>query len=128
MRSTILTIEDQPDIRRLIRMTLEFDGHAVLEASSGEEGLKMVRQHPPDLILLDVMMPGMSGLEVCSALQAHPDWQHIPVVMLTSLEGEADRSAGLHAGAKAYLHKPFGPLELLGLVRELTEAGILQPA
>lgn len=85
-------------------MTLEFDGHTVLEASSGEEGLKMVRQHRPDLILLDVMMPGMSGLEVCAALQAHPEWCHIPVVMLTSLDGEANREAGLHVGAKAYLH------------------------
>ncbi len=109
-------------------MTLEFDGHTVLEASSGEEGLKMVRQHRPDLILLDVMMPGMSGLEVCATLQAHPEWRHIPVVMLTSLDGEANREAGLHVGAKAYLHKPFGPLELLQLVQELVDTGVVAAA
>lgn len=123
MPNTILTIEDQADIRRLIRMTLEFDGHTVIEACQGEEGLRLVRQHQPDLILLDIMMPGMDGLEVNRILQADPLLRHIPVVMITALDSATDRDAGLAAGAKAYLNKPFGPVELLQLIKQLLGSG-----
>ncbi len=105
MRHRILTIEDQPDIRRLIRMTLEFKGYEVIEADDGEHGLRLARQQRPDLILLDVMMPGINGLE-----------------------GQAnDVQAGLATGVRAYLVKPFSPWELLALAEKLV-AGEPEPA
>jgi DNA-binding response OmpR family regulator len=121
MSITVLTIEDQPDIRRLIRMTLEFKGFLVLEAGNGETGIGVARAKKPDLILLDVMMPGMSGLEVGRALAADPVLNAIPVVMLSAKATADDRAAGLQAGVRAYLVKPFSPLELLALVERLTE-------
>lgn len=116
MKKTILTIDDQADIRRLVRMTLEYDGYTVLEASEGEQGLVLARSRRPDLILLDVMMPGLDGLMVGKALQADPQLSRIPVIMLTALDRDADIDAGLGAGAKAYLCKPFGPVELLQMI------------
>lgn len=119
MPATILSIEDQPDIRRLIRMTLEFKGYAVLEAGHGEEGLRMAREKQPDLILLDVMMPGISGLDVSRTLASDPRVQRIPVVMLSALGASTDIEAGLTTGVRAYLVKPFSPWELLDLVARL---------
>jgi len=120
MTHTVLTIEDQPDIRRLIRMTLEYDGLTVLEAGDGEEGLQMARQHQPDLILLDVMMPGMDGLTVNRTLAADARLKHIPVVIISALGRSADIQAGLETGVHAYLVKPFSPWELLDVVDKLT--------
>jgi CheY-like chemotaxis protein len=120
MTHTVLTIEDQPDIRRLIRMTLEYDGLTVLEASDGEEGLKLARQHLPDVILLDVMMPGMDGLAVNRTLAADSRLKHIPVVILSALGRTADIQAGLETGVHAYLVKPFSPWELLDVIQKLT--------
>ena len=120
MTRTVLTIEDQPDIRRLIRMTLEFKGFRVLEAADGPDGLQQARQHKPDLVLLDVMMPGMDGLTVSQTLAADPALRHTPVIMLSAL-GTADAvQAGLQTGARAYLVKPFSPWELVALVDKLT--------
>jgi len=120
MTHTVLTIEDQPDIRRLIRMTLEYDGLTVLEASDGEEGLKLARQHLPDVILLDVMMPGMDGLTVNRTLSVDSRLKHIPVVILSALGRTADIQAGLETGVHAYLVKPFSPWELLDVIQKLT--------
>jgi DNA-binding response OmpR family regulator len=117
--ATILSIEDQPDIRRLIRMTLEFKGYHVLEAGNGQEGLRMAREQQPDLVLLDVMMPGISGLDVSRTLSAEPRLQRIPVVMLSALGASSDIEAGLGTGVRAYLVKPFSPWELLDLVAQL---------
>lgn len=119
MPKTVLTIDDQADIRRLVRMTLEFDGYKVLEASDGEEGLHLARTQKPDLVLLDVMMPGLDGLAVSATMQADPVLKEIPVVMLTALDRDSDMDAGMEAGAKAYLNKPFGPVELLKLIVHL---------
>jgi DNA-binding response OmpR family regulator len=121
MSRTILTIEDQPDIRRLIRMTLEFKGFHVIEAGGGAEGLELARRQCPDLILLDVMMPGVDGLSVGRTLATDPVLSRIPVVMLSALGTPGDMDAGLKAGARAYLVKPFGPWELLALVDQLIE-------
>jgi DNA-binding response OmpR family regulator len=124
MSHKVLTIEDQPDIRRLIRMTLEFKGFEVIEAADGVLGLGMARTEHPDLILLDVMMPGMDGLTVARTLAADPALRRIPVVMLSALGAAADQSAGLEAGSRAYLVKPFSPWELLDKVAALiAEAG-----
>ncbi len=119
MPATILSIEDQPDIRRLIRMTLEFKGYTVLEAGDGQEGLRMAREQKPNLILLDVMMPGISGLDVSRTLASDPRLQSIPVVMLSALGASTDIEAGLTTGARCYLVKPFSPWELLDMVAKL---------
>ncbi len=128
MPQTVLTIEDQPDIRRLIRMTLEFKGHHVIEAGDGVEGLRLAREKKPDLILLDVMMPGMDGLTVGRTLAADSQLAQIPVVMLSALGGGDDIDAGLQTGAQAYLVKPFSPWELLAKVDQLAAAAGAAPA
>jgi DNA-binding response OmpR family regulator len=115
----ILTIEDTADIRRLIRMTLEFQGHAVIEASDGAQGLALARSENPDLILLDVLMPGVDGLGVARMLHDDPVLSRIPVIMLSAMGGAQDIEAGLLAGVKAYLVKPFSPRELLDKVSRL---------
>jgi DNA-binding response OmpR family regulator len=119
MNKTILSIDDQPDIRKLIRMTLEFKRFNVIEADSGEAGLRLARSHRPDAILLDVMMPGLDGLAVSQTLAADPELSKIPVVMLTALDRDDDVAAGLRTGVKAYLTKPFGPLELIAVIGAL---------
>jgi len=113
----VLIVEDHADIRRLIRMTLEFEECEILEASSGETGLALAASELPDLVLLDVMMPGtMDGLEVCRRLKAAPGLAHIRVVMLSACGTAADVQKGTEAGADAYVVKPFSPLLLTSLV------------
>ncbi|MCC9597551.1 MULTISPECIES: response regulator transcription factor [unclassified Rubrivivax] len=119
MAYTILSIEDQPDIRRLIRMTLEFKGYEVVEAGDGEEGLALARRSPPDLILLDVMMPGMDGHEVARQLHADPRTNEVPVVMISALGQTSEIEAGLLSGALHYLVKPFSPWALLDITAQL---------
>jgi CheY-like chemotaxis protein len=121
MPHTILTIEDHDDIRRLIRLTLEYKGHTVLEAPDGTQGLARARQHRPDLILLDVMMEGLDGLSVAQTLAADPELRRIPVVMISALGTPDDVQAGLDTGARAYLVKPFSPLDLLSKVNRLVD-------
>ena len=108
----ILIVEDHADIRRLIRMTLEFDDYEILEADNGEAGLAMVDMHAPDLILLDVMMPGkLNGLEVCRRIKSQPNPPR--VLLLTARGRSEDLEAGMQAGAEAYLVKPFSPLQMI---------------
>jgi DNA-binding response OmpR family regulator len=112
----ILLVEDHADIRRLIRMTLEFEPVEIREAGDAEAGLAMARDWQPDLVLLDVMMPGhLNGLDLCRALRADPQLQQVPVVMLSACGHASDRQAGMDAGATAYLVKPFSPMQLLDL-------------
>jgi DNA-binding response OmpR family regulator len=127
MAHTVLTIEDQPDIRRLIVMTLEFKGFRVLEASDGEQGLALARSRHPDLILLDVLMPGIGGLSAAKILRADPALCRIPVIMLSALGSASDIDAGLETGASAYLTKPFSPVALLELVARLIATAAPQP-
>jgi CheY-like chemotaxis protein len=122
MANTVLTIEDQADIRRLIRMTLEFKGYDVIEAGNGPDGLDLARRRRPDLILLDVMMPGMDGLTVSRTLLADPDLRRIPVVMLSALGAAGDIEAGKSTGVAEYLVKPFSPWQLLDVVQRLIES------
>ncbi len=119
MKRTVLTIEDQADIRRLIRMTLEFKGFEVLEAGDAAQGQSLARSQRPDLILLDVMMPGVDGLSLSRTLAADAALRQIPVVMLSALGAPEDIDSGLQTGARAYLIKPFSPWELLALVDRL---------
>ena len=117
MNKKILTIDDQPDIRRLIRMTLEFDGYEVIEASSGEQGLSLARHHAPDLILLDIVMPGMDGIELTRMLKADLKLCDVPVVLLTALDRALHSQAAINAGAMLYITKPFNPVELLKSIK-----------
>ena len=113
----VLIVEDQPDIRKLIRMTLEFGEYELLEADNGVDGLNTAIAARPDLVLLDVMMPGeLDGFQVCERIKSRPDLKHIKVVMLTARGQQTDLNAGDKAGANAYLTKPFSPLELIDTV------------
>ncbi|MEO6471066.1 MAG: response regulator transcription factor [Aeromicrobium sp.] len=107
----ILVIEDDPTVRDVVRRYLERDGHTVLQAEDGPSGLAMARADKPDLIVLDVMLPGLSGLEVCSALRV-TDNNTTPIIMLTALGEEDDRISGLALGADDYVTKPFSVKEL----------------
>lgn len=117
----VLIVEDQPDIRKLIHMTLEFEAYEIHEACDGATGLRMARALRPDLMLLDVMMPGeMDGLQVCQAIKADPALKPIRVVLLTARGQARDREAGSQAGADEYLVKPFSPLQLIDTIERLT--------
>lgn len=115
----IVIIEDEPDISEVIRYNLERDGYQVYSAEDGEEGLQSVREIVPDLVLLDLMLPGMDGLEVCRQIRADERTQQIPVIMVTAKGDERDVVAGLDLGADDYVAKPFGPRELVARVRAL---------
>ena len=116
-RSVILIIEDQTDIRSLIRMTLEMGNNEIHEAENGDSGWHMVRALRPDLVLLDVMMPGtLDGYQVCQKIRNEPSVKETPVIMLTARGQQSDFEMGRQAGATAYLTKPFSPLELIDTV------------
>lgn len=116
---TILIVDDEPDIVELVRVTLEDERIAVVEASDGETALSEAIRVRPDLILLDVHLPDMSGLDVCRRLRAEQDGPPTKIVMLTAAAGADDVARGLAAGADHYLTKPFSPVRLLGLVESL---------
>ena len=115
----VLIVDDDGFISRLVRMKVEQLGHEVETASDGAEGLRKALDLRPDLILLDLMMPRMNGLEVCRQLRAEPAGRDIPVVMLTAKAQERDIEAGFAAGANDYLVKPFSPRELQARVRAI---------
>ena len=123
MPHRILIVEDQPDIRKLIRMTLEFGEFEIHEAPDGERGLTMAKVVRPHVMLLDVMMPGLlDGYQVCQRIKKDPDLAGIQVVMLTARGQASDVSMGENAGADAYLVKPFSPLELIERVEAMVAA------
>lgn len=123
MTHRILIVEDQADICKLIRMTLEFGDFEIHEAHDGETGLNMARAVKPHVMLLDVMMPGLlDGYQVCSRIKQDPDLKKIQVVMLTARGQATDLAAGSAAGADAYLVKPFSPLELIERVESMAGA------
>jgi DNA-binding response OmpR family regulator len=117
--SRILVVEDDPDIADLIRHYLEKSGHTVQLLGSGAEVLPKVRAERPDLIVLDLMLPGLDGLMVCQALRADPLTAAIPIIMVTARADEADRVSGLELGADDYVTKPFSAKELAARVGAL---------
>lgn len=122
MTHRILIVEDQPDIRKLIRMTLEFSDFEIHEAQDGESGLNMARAIKPHVMLLDVMMPGLlDGYQVCQRIKSDADLKQIQVVMLTARGQATDIATGEASGADAYLVKPFSPLELINRVEAMVE-------
>jgi len=120
MSKRILIVEDHADIRRLIRMTLEFEDHEIHEAPNADEGLEAVRRLRPQLLLLDIMMPGsMDGLDLCRLVKSDPTLGMPWVVLLTARGQSQDIEAGMNAGADAYLLKPFSPLKLIETIDSL---------
>jgi len=117
--TAILVVDDEAPIVDLVRFTLEDGDVRVVEASDGAEALVLARRIKPDLMLLDVHMPRLDGLELCRQLRREPDFARTPIIMLTAAGQQADRSSGLSAGADEYLTKPFSPLALLALVEAL---------
>jgi phosphate regulon transcriptional regulator PhoB len=116
---TILVVEDEPDIRKLINYNLAQDRFKVLEAEDGEQALKVLQRETPNLVILDLMLPGLSGLELCKILRERQDTSHLPILMLTAKAGEADKVVGLEMGADDYLSKPFSPREMVARVRAI---------
>jgi two-component system, OmpR family, KDP operon response regulator KdpE len=112
--TTILVVDDEPQIRRVLRATLASNGYEVIEAKSGQEAIEMVVTERPELILLDVNMPGMSGLEACNKIRMS---FHGPIIMVTVRNAERDKIAALDAGADDYIVKPFAIGELLARIR-----------
>jgi DNA-binding response OmpR family regulator len=116
----VLIVEDQADIRKLIRMTLEFEDYEIHEASNGATGLRLARDIRPDLMLLDVMMPGeLDGLQVCHQIKNDPATAGIRAVLLTARGQARDREVGREVGADEYLVKPFSPLQLIETIERL---------
>ncbi len=117
-RHRVLIVEDEQDIASLIKHTLERGGDADADiVASGDAALKAVSDHPPDLIILDLNLPVLSGLEVCRILRSRPDARHVPIIMLTARTSENDRVGGLELGADDYVTKPFSLRELTARVR-----------
>lgn len=120
MKKVILVVEDQPEIRKLIAMTMEYGEFEVHESDNGTHALHMVRALRPHIVLLDVMMPGeLDGYQVCERIKLNPEFARTPVVMLTARGQKADFELGKKAGADSYLTKPFSPLELIETVERL---------
>jgi two-component system, OmpR family, alkaline phosphatase synthesis response regulator PhoP len=118
-KETILVIEDEEDIQELVKYNLSKEGYQVTCAGSGEDGVRQARARLPHQIVLDLMLPGIDGLEVCRILKADPKTQHIPIIMLTAKGEDSDVVAGLELGADDYLTKPFSPKVLLARVRAI---------
>ncbi|WP_455930642.1 EAL domain-containing response regulator [Pseudomonas fluorescens] len=117
--ATLLIVDDEPQVRKLLETLLQHEGYQTLTASSGEEALQLVAQQPPDLILLDIMMPGMDGYEVASQLKGNAATANIPIIMLTALSESEARISGLETGAEEFLSKPVEHIELWLRVRNL---------
>src|SRR4051812_3083413 len=115
----ILIAEDEQDVLNLLATNLKAAGFQVIKAEDGESALEQARNALPSLVILDLMLPGMSGLEVCRVLKAEPDTRRIPILMLTAKAEEVDRIVGLELGADDYVTKPFSPRELVLRVRSI---------
>lgn len=113
----ILVVDDEENIVELIRFNLERDGYQVLSAGDGNAALELVRTEAPDLILLDIMLPGKDGLTICRELQNDKEHRHIPVILLSARGEELDKVLGLEMGADDYVTKPFSPRELLARIK-----------
>jgi DNA-binding response OmpR family regulator len=115
----VVIAEDEPDIRDLIRFTLQFAGYEVFAGNNGEEGYELTKREKPDIVLMDVRMPKMTGYEACRKIKADPELKDIPVIFLSAKGQEAEIQSGLDAGADEYLLKPFAPDQLTERIREI---------
>ena len=135
MNKKILVIEDDPASLRLMQYTLGHGGYEVLTALNGMEGLKKAQSEEPDLVILDIMLPGIDGFEICHRLRAEPQTAQLPIIMLSGKAREVDKETGLKVGADDYLIKPASPSEIIDKVESLLaqkigtrhSANVLQP-
>ncbi|MGC9196409.1 MAG: response regulator [Syntrophobacteraceae bacterium] len=118
-RSKILVVEDDPDIAQLLALTIKKAGFEVSLSENGNDAVGLIRRHPPDLVILDLMLPGMDGFEICREIKREPRTAEVPVLILTARGEEIDRIIGLELGADDYVVKPFSPRELLLRVRAI---------
>jgi DNA-binding response OmpR family regulator len=119
MKAKILIVDDDLDLVEMLRLVLTETGYATRTAVTGAEALKKARRTPPDLVLLDLILPDLNGLNVCTALRMDPVTATIPIIMMTAVPGEIPRFAGIETGADAYLNKPFSIDGLVALVNDL---------
>ncbi len=117
-KKQILVVEDEVEMLMAIKMRLEASGYIVHTATDGLEGLNIARRLKPDLIILDIMLPKMNGFKVSRFLKFDEEYKHIPIIMLTALSSEDDRSVGVETGANAYITKPFDTIVLLDTVKK----------
>ena len=122
MSHRILIVDDEPNIVVSLELLMELEGHEVRTARDGEAALRAIREQPPDLVLLDVMLPRRSGFEVCQAVRSDPSLAGVRILMLTAKGRETDVAQGLAMGADAYCTKPFSTRELADRVRQLLDA------
>jgi len=117
----ILIVDDEEKVRKLVEVTLSVGQFEILHASTGEEALKVARETKPDIVLLDIMMPGeLDGFEVCRLLKEDPETRHIYIIMLTAKGQQGDKEKGLASGSDDYFVKPFSPVELMDKIDSLT--------
>lgn len=126
-RQRIVVVEDEPDILEILRYNLEREGYAVEAFTRGDEALEGVRGNPPDLLVLDLMLPGVDGLEITRILKRDEATERIPLIMLTARNEEIDRIVGLELGADDYLAKPFSPREVVLRVKAVLRRGEASP-
>lgn len=126
-REKILVVEDEEEIQELVRYNLAKEGYLTSCTGSGEEALRKVRLELPDLVVLDLMLPGLDGLEVCKVLKNDPTTQDISIVMLTAKGEEADIVTGLEVGADDYIHKPFSLRVLIARIRAVLRRKVAEP-
>ncbi|RJO63266.1 MAG: DNA-binding response regulator [Myxococcales bacterium] len=119
MPKNILVVDDEEDILELVRYNLTKEGYSVAVCASGEEAIAAAKSNLPDLIVLDLMLPGVDGFEVCKQLRAYPKTAHLPIVMLTAKGEDADIVLGLELGADDYITKPFSPRVLVARIRSI---------
>jgi phosphate regulon transcriptional regulator PhoB len=126
----IVVVEDEPDILEVLCYNLKREGYQVFESLDGREGLALIEQKLPDIVMLDLMLPGIDGLEICRKLKSNPRTQHIPIIMVTAKGEESDVVLGLGVGADDYIPKPFSPKELIARVKAVLRRGVKsdQPA
>src|SRR3954467_4836803 len=118
MSKRILVVEDQEDNRRIVHDLLSASGYELIEATTGEDGLKLAAAQKPDLILMDIQLPGMDGYEVTRRIKSNPQLAHIPIIVVTSYALSGDDKKAFEAGCNGYVTKPFSPRVLLAKIRE----------
>ena len=119
MSRSVLVVDDEPNIVRSLEFLMHQEGYEVRVVHDGERALQAIGERPPDLVLLDVMMPKRDGFEVCAAIRGNPDWRDVRVIMLTAKGQESERARGIETGADDYITKPFSTRALVQKVRAL---------
>jgi DNA-binding response OmpR family regulator len=121
MAKTILIVDDEPSILMTIQFLMTQQGYDVLTAERGEDALDLISRYKPDLVLLDIMLPGIDGYEVCEIIRLNPDYGKVKIVFLTAKGHETEIAEGLALGADAYITKPYSNVELLAKIKELLQ-------